>query len=380
MNSKSFPSSVSPILPGVLAVSLLLVLLSAFAVNGPVCAAVTILTENFDATTPPNLPSGWSVTDVNGTAGDWTTRVGTWHPSGYPPHSSPNVAVFNSWSASTGNSTRLFRTTGINLSYVTATTLTFWIFHDGQYNNNDTVQPQVSIDGGTTWNNVGSAISRYMAGTYAWLQHTVSLSAYMGQTDVRIGFLGISAYGNDCHIDDVEVSGVPEANLVIGDAVSTTGNLVVPKVSYTSPREHVTSVGSEAFFPISNVDYVNGGGSGGAWKPVGAGGGMAASVQLPDGARVTKFRVYFYDNSSQDLDISLSYQGLMWGGYVNMARVTTSGAADAYSYLETTSISYPVIDNIDKGYLIWVYPLNTWDDFNLRVKGASISYTLSEAP
>jgi hypothetical protein len=170
------------------------------------------------------------------------------------------------------------------------------------------------------------------------------------------------------------------SSLIIGNTVSVAGNLTVPKVSYTSPREHVTSISSEGFFPTSNVDYQNGGGQGGAWMPAGSDGIMAASVQLPDGATVTKFRVYFYDNSAQDLVISLKSQGLMWGGYGTIAEVTTSGAADAYSFLETTSISSPVIDNINTGYLIWVYPHNTWDSFNLRVKGASIYYTLAEAP
>jgi hypothetical protein len=184
------------------------------------------------------------------------------------------------------------------------------------------------------------------------------------------------SYGNSADFTVYVLGG----SLTIGDTVSTTGNVIAPKVSYTSPREHVTSVSSEAFFPTSNVDYGNGGGSGGAWKPAGADGIMAAAVKLPDGATVTKFRVYFYDNSAQDLQISLEHQGLMWGGYATMAEVTTSGAQDAYTYLETTDIAYPVINNVNNGYLIWVFPLNTWDSINLRVKGASIYYTLAEAP
>jgi len=170
--------------------------------NAP--APTTLFTENFDAATPPNLPTGWNKVDVNGTAGDWTTRAGTWHPSGYAAHSAPNLAVFNSWTASSGNSTRLYTTSGLNLSTASAPVLTFWMFHDGQYINADYVQPQVSTDG-STWTNVGPAISRYLAGTYAWQQHTVDLSAYIGQANVQIGFLGVSAYGNDCHIDDVAV-------------------------------------------------------------------------------------------------------------------------------------------------------------------------------
>jgi hypothetical protein len=167
---------------------------------------------------------------------------------------------------------------------------------------------------------------------------------------------------------------------VLRSGDTMTGNLSLPKVIYTTPREHVTSVSSEAFFPTNNVDYANGGGQGGAWKPAGTGGVMAASVQLPDGATVTKFRAYFYDNSANNLLIELDYQILMSGGYGTVASVTTSGASTAYTYLETTTITSPVINNIDNGYLIWVYPYNAWDDANLRVKGVSIYYTLPEAP
>ncbi|MDD5369237.1 MAG: hypothetical protein PHQ40_09135 [Anaerolineaceae bacterium] len=164
----------------------------------------------------------------------------------------------------------------------------------------------------------------------------------------------------------------------LGDTMD--GVLSLPKVSYTTPRLHVTSVSSEAFFPTSNVDYVNGGGQGGAWEPAGSTGVMAASVQLPDGAIVTKFRVYFYDNSAKNLDVSLDSQEMLGGGYATLASVISSGASTSLYYLEDNTISTPVIDNENHGYLVWVYPSPSWDGILLRIKGASIYYTLNEAP
>jgi hypothetical protein len=35
------------------------------------------------------------------------------------------------------------------------------------------------------------------------VQHYVDLSAYVGVPHLRFGFLAVSAFGNDCHIDDV---------------------------------------------------------------------------------------------------------------------------------------------------------------------------------
>jgi len=78
---------------------------------------------------------------------------------------------------------------------------------------------------------------------------------------------------------------------------------------------------------------------------------------------------------------SLTVKWLLMGGpYAPLATVTTSSATDTYSYLETTDIDYPVIDNINMGYLILLFPVGTWDGPNLRVMGASIYYTLAEAP
>jgi subtilisin family serine protease len=164
------------------------------------------ISENFDSgVTPPALPTGWAVTDVSGTAGNWATNAGTRYPSGNPAHSSSNLIYFNSWTASSTNSTRLYRISGVDLSGANSATFSFWMYHDTGYTtSNDRVQVQVSTNGGSSWSDVGSPVSRYN-GTVQWTQHTVDLSAYTGpgNTDVRVAFLGISAYGNDVHIDDV---------------------------------------------------------------------------------------------------------------------------------------------------------------------------------
>jgi hypothetical protein len=167
---------------------------------------IILLSENFDAATPPNLPAGWAKVQESGTTGDWVTHVGTWNPSGYAAHSAPNLAAFNSYTAPEGDVTRLWYTGPLDMRAVSAPVLTFWMFHDGEYSNSDAVQAQVSIDGGLTWVNVGPTVSRYIHNTYAWQQHVVDLRGFVGQPDVRIGFLATSGYGNDCHIDDVTVS------------------------------------------------------------------------------------------------------------------------------------------------------------------------------
>ena len=78
------------------------------------------------------------------------------------------------------------------------------MYHDTGYSTYaDKVQAQVSTNG-TAWTNAGTAVARYN-GTTGWAQVTIDLSAYKGQT-VYLGFLGISAYGNDEYLDDVTVT------------------------------------------------------------------------------------------------------------------------------------------------------------------------------
>jgi len=158
--------------------------------------------ENFDGVTAPNIPAGWTVTDVSGTAGDWATATATHHPSGQPPHSAPNLVWFNSWHASTGSSTRLWKNTTDTIPGGQSGFVGFWMYHDtGWSGSADRVQVQYSTDGGTTWVNAGLPVNRY-DGTTGWKYHLVALTGASGS--VNIGLLGISAYGNDVHLDEVE--------------------------------------------------------------------------------------------------------------------------------------------------------------------------------
>ena len=120
--------------------------------------------ENFASVTPPALPANgpwlhqWHIRQLGNQRQHCTSKRAS-------PHSSPNLAYFNSYSASSGYSTRLYRTTAVNMTTLANTDLTLWMYHDMGYTSNDRVQVQVSTDGGTTWANVGTAISRYTGST-----------------------------------------------------------------------------------------------------------------------------------------------------------------------------------------------------------------------
>ncbi len=193
-----------------------------------------IFYENFDGIAPPALPANWSSVVVNnpgGTTPAWATNAGTHHPSGTASHSAPNLVWFNSWHVISGKSARLQYNVPFDFSTYGSINIYFWMYHDIEYNtSNDYVQVQVSTDGGTSWADVGAPISRY-DGTVQWTEHSVDLSAYAGQANVMIGILGVSAYGNDCHIDDISIFAVTSSP-VCNICTPGTPNLSIQSTSF----------------------------------------------------------------------------------------------------------------------------------------------------
>jgi hypothetical protein len=146
--------------------------------------------------------TGWATVQVSGTAGAWTFLTSGTLPT-VTPHGGSYLAKFNSYDSASGSQTRVYQTTGFAIpGSATTVTLKFWMYHDTGYTTSaDRVQVQASTG---TWANVGTAINRY-DGSTGWKQHTIDLTAYKGTT-VQLGFLGISAFGNNVFIDDVIVT------------------------------------------------------------------------------------------------------------------------------------------------------------------------------
>jgi hypothetical protein len=187
-----------------------------------------------------------------------------------------------------------------------------------------------------------------------------------------------SAFALSAHNHDNRYYTESETKSLYVDATGDmmTGELIVPKISYSSPRTNYFMVGGEGFLPWRNVDYSNSEYMGGAYLYSGSG-AMAAPVHLPQGAVVISFRVFFYDSSTSDLSVDLSYIPAT-GGYYDLASVDSAGIS-GYASRTDTSISYATIDNTLYSYHIRAWS-NSWDGNNLRVMGALITYTTSEVP
>lgn len=154
-----------------------------------------ILTDGLENT-------GWTSTLVSGSNGLWSfVDTGT-NPT-CSPFQGSYMARFNSFSYNS-TTARLSRDANITLEEGLDASLKFHMYHDSGYSgSNDEVQPQISVDNGENWTNLGSVISRYSLNV-GWQEHSLDISSYMGDS-VKIGFLGISKYGMNCFIDNVRI-------------------------------------------------------------------------------------------------------------------------------------------------------------------------------
>ena len=204
-----------------------------------------------------------------------------------------------------------------------------------------------------------------------------------GQAVTGPGVIGTSTSGNGVvGYHGVEHPGQSVDNAggyfgsISGPAVYAAGDVYADRIVYNAPRTHYYTVPSEAFLPYKNVDYVNSAGNGGAYVDAAGFQVMAAPIDLPHGATVTAFKVFFYDASASDLTVTLQRQWLTDGYYTSMASTTSSGTG-GYDDDVDTSINEPVVDKLAYGYLVYAYSSN-WSS-SLRIKGAVITYTIDEA-
>lgn len=171
-----------------------------------------------------------------------------------------------------------------------------------------------------------------------------------------------------------------DADYVNAGGDSMSGDLTVPRIVYSTPRTHYFSISSEAFVPGSNVGYYNSYGQGGAYIREAISGAMVAQVNLPHGATVTGYTVYYRDNAANDMSVTFYRQSLTQGFYSSVTSVTTSGQSTDWRSVSAASFGAPIIDNLSWGYLIYAFA-NPWDVAGeLEIKGVVIAYTLSEAP
>ncbi|WP_281184095.1 M6 family metalloprotease domain-containing protein [Trichlorobacter lovleyi] len=182
-------------------------------VTASFATATTLINENFDGVSTPSLPAGWLTTPVE-PAAVWATHVGTGAPSGIAAHSGANLVYFNSWSINSGYSAALTSPV-ISLAGTSNNAVSFWMYRDAGYSTYaDKVEVYVNTAANLTGATLLGTIYRYTGSSptvsgAGWYNYSFAIPDVFAGTTNHLIFRGISGYGNDIHIDDISVSGVP---------------------------------------------------------------------------------------------------------------------------------------------------------------------------
>lgn len=155
-------------------------------------------------------PAGFAVENVDGDSY-------TWARSAYG-HNGAGSAKMNFYSAADGTIDNLYAPKFDFSNAIAGAQLTFEVAH-APYSSayNDRIQVNVSSNCGATWTNVydkaGSVLATTAATTSAynptaaqWRLETVSLDQFIGASELLVQFKGMSAYGNNAYIDNINIT------------------------------------------------------------------------------------------------------------------------------------------------------------------------------
>ncbi len=178
--------------------------------------------QSFQVSTFP--PSGWINEDIDSDGNGWelSASAGGFGQSTKSTmmnfYDSPNAKIDNLYTPS------------LNLTGLTNAYLRFDVAYARYNATNDRLKVQVSTNCGTTWatpydkNGAGletapATTSAFVPTATQWRVEEVDLSSYTGNAQVLVRFSGVSNYGNNAYVDNVNLSIVSVAG--INDNVST---------------------------------------------------------------------------------------------------------------------------------------------------------------
>ena len=177
--------------------------------NGHIKADNIMLPINEGFENGGSIPSNWGQQIVNsmGSNVNWTfTNTSTEDSVTATPYAGGYMAKADFYSSDAGASARLNLIRNFSLPEGGSYEFSFYMFHstENDYGADDAIQPQISLNDGNTWTDLGTQIRR-ITGDTGWVKHTISLDAYAGESNVRVGFLAISNYGYSVFFDNVEI-------------------------------------------------------------------------------------------------------------------------------------------------------------------------------
>jgi len=196
-----------------------------FQVDYVAAPAAAPLVEPFTSGTYP--PSGWAVQDVNNDGFTWTRSTAGLYGAG--------SSMMDFYDSPNGRSDNLFTKAVDMTNSPASSTLEFDVAYAQYTSENDRLKVNVSTDCGATWNTVYNKAGSTLATTAAtntffvptssqWRHESVDISTYVGQSNVIFEFNGISNFGNNLYVDNINYSVLGVNDPLLNSAVSVYPN------------------------------------------------------------------------------------------------------------------------------------------------------------
>ncbi len=164
------------------------------------------------------------------------------------------------------------------------------------------------------------------------------------------------------------------------EMLEVNGNIKALAYKYATAKTFYYSIPPSAFKAMWSADVTFAGFTGIGFNNVPTpSSGLIAPVYLPQGATVTSFTVYYYDNAAAtDMRTELYLHTHGTSGGVNMATVLSSGTPTESNGIDNT-INAPIVNNQFYDYSIEVSStVGAWPGTSLTLRAVVITYTLSE--
>ena len=272
----------------------------------PAFAAV-ILSEGFNNATTPD---GWAVEVVNDPGADPTITYVTTstHPAGFGPYEGDRFVRFNSFDCPNLASMRLKCTNAFStVGYIWIKVSFAWTEDDQYPGADDFVSVQWSTNG-TEWHSA-STNTRYSAAGDSWTLKDVELPGnVVNVTNLQVAFVFNSRYGNDCHLDALEVHG-EGANVYLTPETQNKQGLPESTLSFLVTVTNRTPVGASFNLTYGNTNWHESGPATTGFLPAGGSTSITVTAHVPEDAAP--------DN------VNTAIVTAAQGGYMNTAEVVS---------------------------------------------------------
>jgi len=157
--------------------------------------------------TSGTLDPCWTASIVSGNTYNWTVATVEGAPPSLGPYQGPYLCWYNSYDATAGYQA-LLASEPLNFTSLTLPQLQFWMTRDnGEAGYYDSILVEASTNSGSTWTPLYPAFQRYESTNAGyWEQETKLLPAYAGMSNVEVGFLACSAYGDAMGLDTILIT------------------------------------------------------------------------------------------------------------------------------------------------------------------------------